>query len=181
VRHPDKVTHLVLAGAYARGRLARAETPEERAEAALDLDVARVGWLRDDSAFRQVFASQFLPDATQALWDAFSNLQRATTSIDNVVRFLDIFGRIDVSRLAPQVRCPTLIFHSRGDLRVPEAQARELAALIPDSRLVLLDSRNHILLQDEPAWPVFLAEFDRFLAAPGRTTRAGACGTAPKR
>lgn len=167
VRHPDKVTHLVLSGAYARGRLARAETPEERAEAALDLDVARVGWLRDDSAFRQVFASQFLPDATQALWDAFSDLQRATTSIDNVVRFLDIFGRIDVSRLAPKVRCPTLILHSRGDLRVPQAQARELAALIPDSRLVLLDSRNHILLQDEPAWAVFLAEFDRFLATPG--------------
>jgi pimeloyl-ACP methyl ester carboxylesterase/DNA-binding winged helix-turn-helix (wHTH) protein len=167
VRHPDKVTHLVLAGAYARGRLARARTPAERAEAALDLDVARVGWLRDDSAFRQVFASQFLPDATQELWDEFCELQRATTSIDNVVRFLDIFGRIDVSRLAPQVRCPTLILHSRGDLRVPEVQARELAALIPDSRLVLLDSPNHILLQHEPAWPVFLSELDRFLATPG--------------
>jgi pimeloyl-ACP methyl ester carboxylesterase len=167
VRHPDKVTHLVLSGAYARGRLARAETPEQRAEAALDLDVARVGWLRDDSAFRQVFASQFLPDATQELWDAFSYLQRATTSIDNVVRFLDIFGRIDVSRLAPRVRCPTLILHSRGDLRVPESQARELAALIPDSRLVLLDSRNHILLRHEPAWPVFLTELDRFLASAG--------------
>lgn len=167
VRHPEKVTHLVLAGAYSRGRLVRAETPEERAEAALDLDVARVGWQRDDSAFRQVFASQFLPDATQELWDAFNDLQRATTSIDNVVRFLGVFGRIDVSQLAPRVRCPTLILQSRGDLRVPESQARELAALIPDSRLVLLDSRNHILLQDEPAWPLFVAEIERFLASPG--------------
>lgn len=166
VRHPEKVSHLVLAGAYARGRLVRAETPEERAEAALDLDVARVGWLRGDSAFRQVFASQFLPDGTQALWDAFNDLQRATTSIDNVVRFLDVFGRIDVSHLAPRVQCPALILQSRGDLRVPESQARELAALIPDSRLVLLDSRNHVLLEDEPAWPVFVAEVDRFLDSP---------------
>lgn len=164
-RHPERVTRLVLAGAYARGRLARARTPEERAEAALDLDVARVAWLRDDSTFRQVFASQFLPDSSSKMWDAFNDLQRATTSTENVVRFLDVFANIDVSDLGPLVRCPTLILHSRGDLRVPVAQARELAALIPDSRLELLDSRNHILTADEPAWPVFLAEVHRFLAA----------------
>jgi pimeloyl-ACP methyl ester carboxylesterase len=68
-----------------------------------------------------------------------------------------------VSDVAPQVQCPTLIVHSRGDLRVPEAQARELAALIPDSRLVLLESANHILTQDESAWSEFLEEIDRFL------------------
>lgn len=164
VRHPEKVSHLVLAGAYGRGRLARAATAEEREEAEVDLAVARVGWTCDDSAFRQVFASQFLPDASQELWDAFNDLQRATTSIDNVARFLDVFARIDVSELAPRVRCPTLILHTRGDLRVPEAQARELAAFIPDSRLVLLDSRNHILTAHEPAWPAFLAEIERFVA-----------------
>lgn len=164
VRHPDRVTHLILAGAYCRGRLVRAETAAQREEAQVDLAVARVGWLRDDSAFRQVFASQFLPDAPQELWDAFNDLQRATTSVDNVVEFLEIFARIDVSELAPQVRCPTLILHTRGDLRVPEAQAHELATLIPDSRLVMLDSRNHILTEHEPAWPAFLAEIERFLA-----------------
>jgi len=68
------------------------------------------------------------------------------------------------------VRCPALILQSRGDLRVPESQARELAALIPDSRLVLLDSRNHILLQDEPAWPVFVAEMQRFLSPGSRAS-----------
>jgi pimeloyl-ACP methyl ester carboxylesterase len=76
-----------------------------------------------------------------------------------------VFARIDVSRLAPKVRCPTLIVHSRGDRRVPESQARELAAQIPGSRLVLLNSRNHILTADEPAWPVFIDEVERFLAA----------------
>lgn len=163
-KHPKRVTHLILSGAYGQGRLMRARTQEERDDAAVDLEVARVGWRRDDESFRQVFASQLLPDGTAELWHAFNDLQRATTSIDNVVKFLDVFARIDVLSLAPKIRCPTLILHSRGDLRVPEAQARELAALIPNSRLVLLDSRNHILTENEPAWPIFLAEIDRFLS-----------------
>lgn len=165
VRHPERVSRLVLVGAYARGRLTRAQTAEEREEAALDLDVGRVAWRRDDSAFRQVFASQFLPDADADAWAAFNDLQRTTTSTENVVRFLDVFAHVDVSALAPQVACPTLVVHSRGDQRVPASQARELAALIPDARLELLDSGNHILMADEPAWPVFLAEVERFIAA----------------
>jgi pimeloyl-ACP methyl ester carboxylesterase len=163
VRHPERVERLILCGAYSRGRLVRAETAEALEEAALDLEVARVGWRRDDDTFRQVFASQFLPDASRELWEAFNNLQRATTSIDNVVRFLDVFARIDVAHLAPKIRCPTLIVHSRGDLRVPESQARELAAQIPGSRLVLLNSRNHILTKCESAWQVFLDEVEQFL------------------
>jgi pimeloyl-ACP methyl ester carboxylesterase len=71
---------------------------------------------------------------------------------------------VDVHDLLPRVACPTLVVQSRGDLRVPADQARELAATIPDSRLVLLDSRNHLLTGDEPAWPVFLAELEEFLA-----------------
>jgi DNA-binding winged helix-turn-helix (wHTH) protein/pimeloyl-ACP methyl ester carboxylesterase len=165
VRHPERVSHLVLCGAYCRGRLARARTPEEREEAALDLQLGRIGWRHDDPTFRQVFASQFLPDGDRALWDAFNDLQRATTSTENVVRFLEVFARIDVSALAPRVRCPTLILHARDDLRVPRAQAQDLAALIADSELRFLPSRNHITTAGEPAWPEFLGELDRFLGA----------------
>ncbi|MFC7495860.1 MULTISPECIES: alpha/beta fold hydrolase [unclassified Nocardioides] len=164
VRHPDRVTHLVLVGAYARGRLKRAATVEEREEADLDLRVARVAWRRDDPAFRQVFAAQFLPDAPRALWDAFNEMQRATTSTENVVHFLEAFADLDVSAIAPQVACPTLILHARRDRRVPESQARELAALIPSSVLHLVDSGNHVVLQDEPAWPDVVDRIDAFLA-----------------
>jgi len=164
VRHPERVSRLILVGAYAAGRLVRAETPEARAEALLDLEVGRVAWRREDDSFRQVFASQFLPDASRELWDAFNRLQRTTTSTDNVVRFLDVFARIDVRDLLGQVRCPTLVVHSRDDLRVPGSQARELAARIPDARLLLLASRNHILTADEPAWATFLDEAREFLA-----------------
>jgi pimeloyl-ACP methyl ester carboxylesterase len=110
-----------------------------------------------------VFAAQFLPDADRARWDAFNALQRATTSTDNVVRFLDTFANLDVSTLATQVACPTLIVHARGERRVPTSQARELAALIPGSSVHLVDSGNHIVMSDEPAWPELVHELDAFL------------------
>lgn len=163
VRHPERVARLVLVGAYARGRLVRAETPEDREEAALDLEIGKAAWRHDDDAFRQFFASQFLPDGGRELWDAFNRLQRATTSTENAVAFLDVFARIDITRLAPDVTCPTFVAHSHGDMRVPRSQARELASLIPDSRMMVLSSRNHILSADEPAWPAFLAELRQFL------------------
>jgi pimeloyl-ACP methyl ester carboxylesterase/DNA-binding winged helix-turn-helix (wHTH) protein len=162
-RHPERVTRLILCGAYGKGRALRAGTEEERREAALDLEVARVGWGRDDPSFRQVFTSMFLPDGTREQWEEFNELQRQTTSAQNAVRFLETFAEIDVTDLAPKVECPTLVLHSREDRRVPLAAARDLASLIPDSRFVPLPSRNHILM-DEPAWPMFLDQIDAFLA-----------------
>jgi pimeloyl-ACP methyl ester carboxylesterase/DNA-binding winged helix-turn-helix (wHTH) protein len=163
-RRPERVSRLILAGAYARGRQVRARDDAERDAAAVDLDLARVGWSNQDPRFLQVFASQFLPDGTPQDWQDFTAFQRRTTSPANGVRFLEEFARIDVSDIAHRVECPTLILHSRDDARVPAAQAGELAALIPDSRLVLLDSRNHLLTATEPAWTEFLSYIDAFLA-----------------
>jgi len=163
-RHPERVTRLVLVGAYARGRGVRATDTEERAAAALDLNLARVGWGQQDPSFLQVFAAQFLPDASAEERAEFTDFQRATASPANGVRFLEEFSRINVFDIAGQVSCPTLIVHNRGDLRVPTSQAAELAELIPESRLVMLDSRNHLLTASEPAWPIFLAEVEAFLA-----------------
>jgi pimeloyl-ACP methyl ester carboxylesterase/DNA-binding winged helix-turn-helix (wHTH) protein len=163
-RHPERVSRLVLCSAYAQGRRVRAAGDDEKRAAALDLELARVGWGRDDPAFRQVFAAQFIPDGTRADWAAFDQLQRRTTSPENAVRFLEEFGRIDVRDLAREVSCPTLIMHSRDDHRVPLRFGEELASLIPDSRLVALSSNNHLLTATEPAWQVFRAEIDEFLA-----------------
>ena len=129
----------------------------------LDLDLARVGWGKDDPAFRQVFAAQFLPDGTRSDWEAFDHLQRRTTSPANAVRFLEEFARIDVRDDATQVACPTLILHSRDDHRQPMRNGEELAALIPDSRLVALSSNNHLLTETEPAWQVFCDEVTAFV------------------
>ena len=171
VRHPERVSRMVLYGSYARGRRKRANEGSND-EAALDVELARVGWGRDDPSFRQVFTSQFLPDGSREDWDEFNELQRRTISPENAVRFLETFADIDVTSVAPMVSCPTLVVHARDDHRVAASAARELAALIPNSRFVLLPGRNHLLRRDEPAWPQFLAELDRFLVhddpAPGQ-------------
>jgi pimeloyl-ACP methyl ester carboxylesterase len=166
VRHPARVRRLVLFGGYARGWRKRPNHPEaaERRQALLTL--TRLGWNQDNPAFRQVWTSQFVPDADEAQSRSFNDLQRASTSADNAVRFLEEFGRIDIEDLLPQVSVPALVLHSRDDAAVPFDEGRRVAAGIPGSRFVALQSRNHLLLPTEPAWTVFLAEVRSFLADP---------------
>jgi pimeloyl-ACP methyl ester carboxylesterase/DNA-binding winged helix-turn-helix (wHTH) protein len=163
-RHPERVSRLVLVGSYVQGRLRRAHSEEERREAALQVELARVGWGRDDPTFRRFFTSSFIPDASPELWDAFAELLRRTTPADNAARLLATWAEIDVTEPASRITVPTLIFHARDELRVPFEQARRLAALIRGSRLVPLDSRNHLLRPDEPAWGAVLGELDAFLS-----------------
>jgi DNA-binding NarL/FixJ family response regulator len=68
-----------------------------------------------------------------------------------------------VADLAPRVTTRTLVLHARGDRVVPVEEGRLLGARIPDARLVLLESANHILLSGEPAWSSFLSELHAFL------------------
>lgn len=163
VRHPKRVSHLILHGAYAKGWAKRNLQPEEIEEREAQISLMKAGWGRDNPAYRQIFTSQFIPKATseQARW--FNDLQRASTSPENAVRFMRVFGQIDVSELVPHVDVPTLVLHSRGDVRVPFENGRQIAALIPGARFVPLDSDNHILLEDEPAWKKFLYEVRSFL------------------
>jgi pimeloyl-ACP methyl ester carboxylesterase len=121
--HPERVSRLVLVGAYGQGRMTRATTKEAREEASIDIDLARLAWRRHDDSFFQVFASQFLPDAAPELQAAFVTLQRSTTSAENAGQFLDRFAHIDVSATLARVSCPTLVVHARGDLRVPLSEA----------------------------------------------------------
>ena len=162
-RHPERVSKLVLYGAFARGRMARARTMEEKREAELMVELAELGWGRDDPAFRHVFSLQFMPDGTREQWAAFDELQRRTATPANAARIMEATADLDVASLAPRVQAPSLIIHARGDMRAPLDEGRSLATLIPDSRLVVLDSSNHILLHDEPAWARFLVELDSFL------------------
>ena len=163
VRHPERVTHLVLFGAYAQGRRKSARTPDDLALAEAHVEIVRLGWGRPDPTYRQIFVARFLPEATQEQWRSFDELQRRSTSPENAWRFVDAFGNIDVTNLAPKVTAPTLIMCSRREPGNRFEQSRLLAALIPKSRLVPLDSSNHLLPERDPAWQHFLAEIDRFL------------------
>ena len=163
-RHPERVSRLVLVGSFLKGRRARATTPEELQEAKLQSELIRVGWGRDDPSFRIFFSSTFMPDADPRLWNEFAVLMRRTTSTENALRLNAVSQEMDVSATAPLLRVPTLILHGRQDCRIPFSQGLELASRIPGSRLVPLDTRNHLLQPDEPAWAHLLREIDEFLA-----------------
>lgn len=164
VRHPDKISHLILLGAYARGALRRGASASATLEAEMLVNLIRVGWGRDNAAFRQVFTNLFIPGGTPQQHQYWNELERLTASPENAARTLEAFHRVDVSDLAVQLRVPTLVLHARGDARVPFDEGRRLAALIPGARFVPLDSDNHVLLDSEPAWADFLAAVRSFLS-----------------
>lgn len=163
-KHPERVSHLVLYGGYAQGRLRRNCTEAAKEEARTLARLIRVGWGRDHPAFRRVYASLFIPDGTPEQFDSFDALQRASTSPVNAVKFVATTHHLDVVELAARVKTPTLVMHAKDELVIPVEQARLLATTIPNARLVLLEGRNHILGEAEPAWTRFLQEVDTFLA-----------------
>ena len=163
VRHPEKVSQLVLYGSYAQGRLRRQLSEDEAAQHQALMTLARIGWGQENPAFRQVFSNLFMPEATVEQLRWLDELQRKSTSAENAVRFYEVFGNIDVLDLLPKLSVPTLVLHGREDARVPLEAGRNLAAAIPDARFVLLESKNHILLESEPAWPRFVQAVFGFL------------------
>jgi pimeloyl-ACP methyl ester carboxylesterase/DNA-binding winged helix-turn-helix (wHTH) protein len=162
VRHPQRVSHLVLYGGYARGRRKRGQQAEiEHSDALVTL--IRQGWGRENPAFRQIFTSLFIPGATPEQMKWFNELQRMTTSPENAARIRLVLDDLDVSALLPNVRVPTLVLHCRNDSVQPFEEGRRMAAGIAGSRFVALESSNHLILEHEPACARFLDEVNRFL------------------
>jgi pimeloyl-ACP methyl ester carboxylesterase/DNA-binding CsgD family transcriptional regulator len=160
-RHPERVARLILLGTYARGRFRR--SPESRKESEAQLGMVEVGWGSDDPSYRQFFASQFMPSASLEQLRQMAELQRVSSSPSDAMRILRSFYDIDVSAAVPKISCPTLVLHARGDLRVPLEEGRMLAATIPGAQFVALESDNHILQADEPAFGRFFEELRAFL------------------
>ncbi len=162
VRHPHRVSSLILIGGYAAGwRVGM--TPEEIEQREAVLTLTRHGWGTSNPAYRHIFSQTFMPDADADRLAWFDEFQRKTTSPENAVRFQEAFGDIDVRHLLGQVKAPTLVLHAKGDQRIPLAHGQALADAIPNATMVALDSRNHIILGDEPAWQVCMDEIQSFL------------------
>jgi pimeloyl-ACP methyl ester carboxylesterase/DNA-binding CsgD family transcriptional regulator len=169
VKHPQRVSHLILHGGYARGKLKRNITDRQREEAETMTKLAELGWGRENPAFRQFFTTQYIPGGTAEQHRWFNELERVSTSAVNAARFMRVFNDIDVVDLLPKVTCPTLVLHSGRDARVPFDEGRLMASLIPGARFVPLESENHLLLETEPAWRRWVEEVRAFLPAAART------------
>jgi pimeloyl-ACP methyl ester carboxylesterase/DNA-binding CsgD family transcriptional regulator len=154
VRHPERVSRLVLYGGYARGVFRRGDPGAEREYQAI-IELVRRGWGRDNPAFRQVFTSRFIPGGTSEQLEWFNELCRKTTSAEIAAELMQARAQVDVSGLLEKVRAPTLVLHGRNDAVVPIAEGQYLATRIPGAQFVELDSANHVLLGHEPAWPRF--------------------------
>jgi class 3 adenylate cyclase/pimeloyl-ACP methyl ester carboxylesterase len=165
VRHPERVSHLVLLGGFAVGWKKRARTEAEKEAGEAMLTLMRVGWGQENPAFRQMFTSQFIPGANKEQADWFNEFQRISSSPADAARNLLAIGEADVSSLLSQVKMPTLVMHVRHDARVPFESGRRMAAGIPGARFVPLEGRNHVMLEGEPALTRFLEELRSFLGA----------------
>ncbi len=162
VRHPERVSHLILYGGFALG--ANKRSPEEKEKRSAMSTLMRLGWGADNPAFRQMFTMQLVPDATKEQADSFNELQRRSTSPDCAARYFETTADFDVTDLLSKVTAPTLVMHARGDVRVPVESGRQIAAGIPGAKFVVLHGNNHILLPQEPAFARFLEELRLFLA-----------------
>jgi pimeloyl-ACP methyl ester carboxylesterase/DNA-binding SARP family transcriptional activator len=163
VRHPERVSHLILYGGYAKGWRRRGDRHEIATHEAMTT-LIREGWGKDNPAFRQLFTEMFIPGASREQMAWFNNLQKETASQVNASRLHLAFGDMDVSAILEEVRVPALVLHARNDAAVPFAQGKALAAGIPSARFIDLNSPNHILLADEPAFAEFLREVRSFIS-----------------
>jgi DNA-binding winged helix-turn-helix (wHTH) protein/pimeloyl-ACP methyl ester carboxylesterase len=162
VKHPERVTQLVLYGAFAVG-LKHTGTPQELEARRALTSLIRLGWGLNNPAFCRTFTCRFIPEATSEHQQWFDDLQRVSTSPENAARLMETDDDIDVRHLLSQVKTPTLVVHCDRDQAVSAEGGRELAAKIPGARYVSLPGTNHLMLEDEPAWSLFLEELGMFL------------------
>jgi len=161
-RHPERVSKIILNGAFALGRNKRGSAKDRETGQAY-LTLMRHGWGDEHSAFLRTFCMLYFPGLSFAQIRALADLQRLAMSADAAIRMRMACDDIDVVDLLKQVSAPTLVLHSRYDNAVPFEEGQRLAAALPNARFVALESENHVPVPGEPAWPIFLAEIDAFL------------------
>jgi len=161
-RHPERVSHLILFGGYARGSGHRNSDAEIKHQQVLET-LIEAGWEEDNPAFRQVFSSFFVPGGGSEHSEWFAELCRKTANASDALKIIRGFSEIDVSARLAQLDVPTLVVHSRDDAVCPQLEGRLLATEIPGAQFVELESENHLLLADEPAWQQFCDAVCHFL------------------
>jgi pimeloyl-ACP methyl ester carboxylesterase/DNA-binding winged helix-turn-helix (wHTH) protein len=163
VRHPERVSKLVLHGAYALGRNRR-HSPQQREMADALVALMQQGWGDEHSAFMRMFSARYLPSGSPEQITLMAKLAYLATSRENALKLMIESYEIDVVDLLPKVSVPTLVLHCQHDSVVPFDEGRRVAMSIPNARFISLESENHIPLPGEPAWAKFTGEVMAFLS-----------------
>ena len=171
VKHPDRVSHLVLLGGYLRGQLAASPGTDAAAYLEAKIRLMELGWGGADPAVQQFFTTSFIPDASREIAQAFNEQQRVSCDGTRAARIMRARAMLDVSAVAAQVRCPTLVLHASGDLVVPAERGRELAAAIPGARFEMLASNNHVPIPRDAAFDRFCDAVTQFVVTPTSTVK----------
>jgi pimeloyl-ACP methyl ester carboxylesterase len=161
-RHPQRVSHLMLLGGFIRGPRGVGD-PKAAEFADMVQSMIRIGWGKTESRFRDFFVSMLVPDGTAELYKRMDKAQCAASSAENAERYFGVLSDFDVSDEACRVTAPTLIFHGTAETGVPIEEAEYAASRISGARVVPLPTKNHVLMPDERAWPIFLDELERFV------------------
>jgi pimeloyl-ACP methyl ester carboxylesterase/DNA-binding CsgD family transcriptional regulator len=160
-RNPERVSHLILYGSYARGRYRR--SADEAEQSRLLIELMRVGWGGAVPAFRQVFSSIYIPSGGEQQKRWYDDMQQASSTGEVAAVLWRSRTNTDISDTARRITQPALVLHARHDRAVPYEEGRRLASLLPQARFVTLETDNHILQEDEPAWELFLSQVRAFL------------------
>jgi DNA-binding winged helix-turn-helix (wHTH) protein/pimeloyl-ACP methyl ester carboxylesterase len=161
VRHPARVTKLIINGTFANGWPAPGPGAREHLDAMLTL--IRSGWGRDNPAFRQLWTTLFRPDADPAEVAWLNDLQRISSSPENAARMIAEFPNIRILDMLPKISCPTLVLHSRDDGAVPLQEGKLIAGRIRGARFVELASRSHMVAPGDAAWEQLVEELSAFM------------------
>lgn len=161
IAHPDRVSRLILHGTVC-GEPITWDADDWAVEETYR-SMIRVGWAKEDPVFRRAFTTNFIPDATETQMRWFDDLQRVSTSPANAVASRLARQQVDIEADLSSISAPTIVLQAIGDRATTFDNAVSVSSKIPNARLVPLESRNHILLADEPAWRVFIEEVDAFL------------------
>lgn len=162
-KHPQRVSHLILYGSYARGRRHRDEeecTPAmEEAMCAL----IRSGWGSDNDAYRELFSARYVSSSNREHIQWLNEQEAISATAAMAERYFRALGTIDVSQLLPKLNVPTLVVHCQGDRATPIRYGREIAAGIAGARFVPVKGDNHVFLEGDAAYRRFFEEVEAFL------------------
>jgi pimeloyl-ACP methyl ester carboxylesterase/DNA-binding CsgD family transcriptional regulator len=170
-RHPERLSRLLFYGSYSGATRGLASDQSEMEDTFGQL--IKVGWARPDSTFRRVFTSLMIPGASEEQMRWLDDLQRVAVSASTAYSSRQQRFTADADALLPALDLPTLILHSVGDRMNSFEYGRHLAASIENALLVALESDNHIVLEHESAWPVFVDEVRRFMEPDGQPSSSG--------